>query len=91
MYFIAHVINSTEKSHSTHIISELLETLIDANEIDLQLIEIEGDALLFFKFDDVPSRKEILSQVEKMYSAFHQHLNCMMRNGSVHVEHVKQQ
>lgn len=40
-------VNKTEIEHSTHIIQELLEIIIDANELKMELIEIEGDAVFF--------------------------------------------
>jgi len=67
-------VHETEISHSEHIITELLETLIDTNEMDLQISEIEGDAILFYRTGKVPSAAEIIAQVEKMYIKFHAHL-----------------
>ncbi len=67
-------VHSTEASHSQHIIEELLEVLIDANEMDLQISEIEGDAILFYRMGKRPSAAEIIAQVEKMYVKFHTHL-----------------
>ena len=43
-------VNETEIEHSRLIIQELLETLINTNEIGLEISEIEGDAILFYKF-----------------------------------------
>ncbi|MEM6380660.1 MAG: DUF2652 domain-containing protein, partial [Bacteroidota bacterium] len=42
-------VKTTERNHSRHIISELLELLIDENDIGLTVAEIEGDAILFYK------------------------------------------
>jgi hypothetical protein len=42
-------VQTTEVAHSQHVISELLEVLIDANTQELQLAEVEGDALFFIK------------------------------------------
>ena len=38
-------VNNTEIDHSQHIISELLENIIDSNQLDLEVSEIEGDAV----------------------------------------------
>ncbi len=67
-------VNEMEIEHSRLIIQELLEILIDANQSGLEVSEIEGDAILFYKFGDKPSLIEIHSQVEKMFSAFHKNL-----------------
>ena len=65
-------INETEIDHSRQIIQELLETLINANELGLELSEIEGDAILFYKFGEAPSMEKLYKQVEKMFCSFHQ-------------------
>ena len=67
-------INQTDIGHSRKIIQELLEILINSNQMELEVSEIEGDAILFYKFCDSPSLKEIYEQVEKMFCAFHKHL-----------------
>ena len=51
--------NETDVIHSQHIIEELLEILIDANEMNLQLSEIEGDAILFYKSESADSFKDL--------------------------------
>ena len=67
-------VHRTEVSHSRHIIEELLEVIIDANEMDLEISEIEGDAILFYRTGKSLSALQILAQVEKMYTRFHAHL-----------------
>ncbi len=68
--FVSH----TEITHSQHIIAELLEVLIDANDLDLELAEIEGDALFFYLENQVPTLDALQRQVEHMFLAFHNHL-----------------
>ncbi len=70
-------IQTTEIEHSQHVISELLEVLINANTQKLQLAEIEGDALFFYKENDVPSQENLLAQIESMFVAFYSHLKKM--------------
>ena len=67
-------VTETEISHSQHIIEELLEIIIDANKIGLEVSEIEGDAVLFYRFGAAPSAQEMLDQVKEMFSRFHMHL-----------------
>lgn len=67
-------VNSTEIDHAKHIIEELLEVLIDSNEIGLELSEIEGDALLFYRPGKAPTAAELLAQIQRMYVNFHGHL-----------------
>ena len=68
--FVTH----TEIEHTKLIIQELLETLINSNQIELEISEIEGDAILFYKFGDRPSLEELYAQVEKMFCEFHANL-----------------
>lgn len=67
-------INTVELDHSQHIISELLETLLDANQMELKVSEVEGDAILFYKLGETPDLEVTYRQVEKMFLAFHKHL-----------------
>jgi len=67
-------VNQTEVSHGQHIIAELLEILIDSNELGLTLSEIEGDAVLFYKYQSVPGPEAVIKQAEKMFLNFHAHL-----------------
>ena len=69
-------INETEIDHSRLIIQELLELLINANEVDLEVSEIEGDAILFYKFGDAPALDQLYHQVEKMFCDFHRNLRA---------------
>jgi uncharacterized protein DUF2652 len=67
-------VNETEIGHSRLIIQELLEILINSNDMGLEVSEVEGDAILFYKFGESPSLEELYKQVEKMFCAFHRHL-----------------
>lgn len=67
-------INETEIEHSRLIIQELLEILISANQLQLEISEIEGDAILFYKYGADPDFTELYQQVAKMFCDFHQHL-----------------
>jgi Protein of unknown function (DUF2652) len=67
-------VNQTDIEHSRLIIQELLEILINANEIGLEVSEVEGDAILFYKFGESPGVDKLYKQVEKMFVGFHRHL-----------------
>lgn len=64
-------VNETDIGHSRLIIQELLEALINSNIIGLEVSEIEGDAILFYRFGDTPALPEIYQQVEEMFTNFH--------------------
>ncbi|NCO62400.1 MAG: DUF2652 domain-containing protein [Flavobacteriales bacterium] len=65
-------VNNTEVEHSIHIIAELLEILLDNNPLNLQLVEIEGDAL-FMYLTTIPTYEALMKQVSTMHEAFHNH------------------
>ena len=67
-------VNETEVDHSRLIIQELLEVLINSNELGLEVSEIEGDAILFYKYGPVPKLEELYKQVQKMFCSFHKNL-----------------
>ena len=67
-------VHETEIGHSRLIIQELLEVLINANQLGLEVSEIEGDAILFYKFGEPPSLQDLYRQVEKMFCDFHRNL-----------------
>lgn len=67
-------VHHTDINHSRHIISELLELLLDSNTMNLELAEIEGDALFLYKLVDAVNIEILEQQIEKMYLAFHTHL-----------------
>lgn len=72
-------IHKTEIEHSRYIIQELLEILINANELQLEISEIEGDAILFYRFGKPPGLEMLYNQVEKMFCSFHRHLQQYAR------------
>lgn len=45
-------VNETEMVHGQEIISELLETIIDSNHLAMDIYEIEGDAIIFYSYDN---------------------------------------
>src|SRR2546423_8359541 len=63
-------VTETEIDHSRYIIGELLENIINSNQIGLNISEIEGDAVLFYRFGEMPSPEEIYKQVERMFCNF---------------------
>ena len=66
--------NASSIAHSQVNITRLLESIIDSNYLDLLVSEIEGDAILFYKFNDKSTARDITEQVKKMYTSFHQTL-----------------
>jgi hypothetical protein len=67
-------INDIEIEHGRLIIQELLEAIVSSNKIGLEISEIEGDAILFYRFGKSPELTEIYKQVEMMFCEFHKRL-----------------
>lgn len=72
-------VQSTEIEHSQHVISELLEVIINSITIDLKLAEIEGDALFFYS-DRLPKYEDFIDQIESCFTAFYSHLSLLEKN-----------
>ncbi len=73
-------ITETEINHSRHIISELISVIINSNSLDLNISEIEGDAVFFYKFGNPPDLSAVLEQCKKMFIDFHSYLKALERD-----------
>ena len=73
-------VSEVEISHSKHIVSDLLELLIDSNKLNLQLCEVEGDALFFYKQGNIPTFADLLDQVDHWSRSFHGRLRILERD-----------
>jgi len=67
-------VSSTEITHAQSIIQEVLEILVESNQINMEVGEIEGDAIFFYRLGKPPNMNELLKQVQTMFTKFHQHL-----------------
>ncbi|HTM94170.1 MAG TPA: DUF2652 domain-containing protein [Flavisolibacter sp.] len=67
-------VNSTEITHAQSIIQEVLEIIIESNQINLEIGEIEGDAIFFYRIGKAPTMEQLLQQVQNMFIKFHRHL-----------------
>ncbi|MCI0693687.1 DUF2652 domain-containing protein [candidate division KSB1 bacterium] len=73
-------VSGVELLHSQHIIAELLEIIIDANNLRFEVSEIEGDAILFYRLGPPPSLQILKEQAETFYLKFHQYLRQIKRD-----------
>lgn len=67
-------VNRTEVSHSKHIIEELLDVILKEAGDYLKISEIEGDAVLFYRFENQTDINEVNLIAVRMFERFHQHL-----------------
>jgi hypothetical protein len=73
-------VNDTEIQHSQHIIEELLEVLLESNDLMMDVSEIEGDAILFYRVGDPPQPNQISEQIKNMFINFHSYLQVIERD-----------
>ena len=62
------------------IASELLSIILHTNILGLQVSEIEGDAILFYKYGPPPKLQHIMRQYELMLIAFKKKLRELHGN-----------
>lgn len=67
-------ISHADLQHSQVSIASLLEAILDSNKLGLTVSEIEGDAILFYNFNDDSTFDEIIEQCELMFDRFHEKL-----------------
>ena len=49
-----------------YITESLLKSVMDSNILCLEISEVEGDAILFYKYHNLPTFEETLMQIEQM-------------------------
>jgi len=73
-------LSKTELDHSSHIINELLELLVESNTADLTLSEIEGDALLYYRKGEAVAIDKITGMCTEMFRNFHSRIKLIERD-----------
>lgn len=66
--------NDADLSHSQLRIASLIEAILENNVLKLNVSEIEGDAILFFSFNNTSTAEEILEQCQLTFNKFHEKL-----------------
>jgi hypothetical protein len=69
----------TDLEFSRKIIPPLLRCLVAANTLSLSVGEVEGDAILFYRFGELPSLKELAEQCKKFYADFNSQLESLKK------------
>jgi hypothetical protein len=76
LLFIPDISGFTELVHSTdvqtgkQITCELLSAIINENILEMEIAEIEGDAVLFYRNGVAPTARQLFEQYEKMTISF---------------------
>ena len=73
-------LTTTELTHASHIINELLEIIVRENNELFDIGEIEGDAVLMYKAGDPPRISELNEHCLKIFRAFHRYLKVIERD-----------
>lgn len=67
-------VKGTDVELGKYVTQQLLSAIIESNTLGLQISEIEGDAILFYKLGTPPSEEEISSQFAWMLTRFNEKL-----------------
>jgi len=71
--------SETNSDLSHKVVSSLLNKIIYANTIDLKISEIEGDAILFYRYGELPSFDDLLEQCRHFHSEFYKQINLLYK------------
>ena len=81
--------SETESEVSSKVIPSLLNKIIYSNEIGLQVSEIEGDAVLFFKTGDLPPLKDLINQCIHFFRQFYKELGFLKGRYNIDVDELE--
>lgn len=81
-------VHDTDLGIGKYIISRLLTTLLDCNILNMEVSEIEGDAILFYKLGQRFSPKQVLAQYNIMHHRFSQELSNLSQETGITIKLV---
>jgi hypothetical protein len=67
-----------EIEFSKQIIPPLLRDIVSSNTLNFEVGEIEGDAVVFYRFGTLPTLKELVDQCKSFYFNFNEQLKSLM-------------
>ncbi|OON67755.1 DUF2652 domain-containing protein [Hymenobacter sp. CRA2] len=73
-------IEEANHPQAPHLVADLLEILIEANCSDLQVAEIQGDAILFYRLGPPPPVAELVQQCRRIFLDFQNYLRVVARD-----------
>ncbi|TGE12815.1 DUF2652 domain-containing protein [Hymenobacter elongatus] len=62
------------------LIADLLEILIEANTLSMEVSEIQGDAILFYRLGAPPTVQEVVTQCRRIFLDFQNYLRLVERD-----------
>lgn len=79
--FLTDSFNDMEAEHGNGIISDLLNSIVEAIDAPLSVSSVEGDAVfLYGEFDESMTGQTVVESVERLYCAFKSSLDTMVVN-----------
>ena len=63
-------ISKTDIKVTKKVIPALLEEIIISNELNLSMVEIQGDAVLFYRIGEPPTPSELVAQSKSIFLSF---------------------
>ena len=69
----------TDLTFSRKVIPPLLRSIVASNTLSMSVGEIEGDAILFYRFGKLPALRELSDQCKKFYADFHEELESLRK------------
>ncbi|QIX61880.1 DUF2652 domain-containing protein [Hymenobacter lutimineralis] len=73
-------IEESGNNQAPWLIADLLEILIEANVLNMQVNEIQGDAILFYRLGPPPTIAELASQCRRVFLDFQNYLRIIERD-----------
>ena len=65
-----------------YLIADLLEILIEANTLDMEVSEIQGDAILFYRLGPPPPVHELVAQCRRIFLDFQNYIRLVERDNA---------
>lgn len=69
----------SDLAFSRKIIPSLLRSIVASNTLSMSVGEVEGDAILFYRFGALPSLSELTAQCKKFYEDFNAQLESLKK------------
>ncbi|KUG08122.1 DUF2652 domain-containing protein [Solirubrum puertoriconensis] len=73
-------IEEADHPQAPHLVADLLEILVEANTLDMEVAEIQGDAILFYRLGEPPSAAEMVEQCRRVFLDFQNYLKMVARD-----------
>ena len=78
-------VNETGLVTSRNLIADLLEIIIEANILEMEVAEIQGDAVLFYRLGPPPTVQEVINQCKQIFIDFQNYLKIVERDQGTEV------